>query len=356
MEKVVNTSPSSIETIDGAFLQYVEGLNLFCTTINGWEKIPVIWSSAERAYQIKNNRELRDKNGSLIPPIISIERSSTAKEPTNKGSFFGTLSPRFDRYFVAEELNQDKTSNFANADSLRTAGQINFVTSKKNQKKVYKYKSIPVPIYVTVEYKINIITNYQGQMNEAIQPFMARTAQNYFIITKDEHKYECFMNPSFEQESISNLGEEERKYRSTITVKVLGYLIGEGDNQEKPQEIIQENAVEVKIPKENLAFIQEEPKRQREAPSLLRNAGVPVSAGIAVKKTYEIGNNLDSVYQVTHNLNTRDMYVSIRENFGDYARVEVAVGFMDLNNISIDMGDVVDPDNLGLRYIVTIIG
>jgi hypothetical protein len=347
----LNFTPSSIETIDAAFLEYVEGLNIFCTTINGWEKVPVIWSSAERAYQIKNNKEIRDKNGSLIPPIISLERVSSTKDPSKKGKFQAGLSPSQDRIFHYHELNQEKTSNFANADALKKK-EVNFVTSKKNKKQVFTSYSIPIPIYITVEYKINIITNYQAQMNEAVQPFMARTAQNYFLIKKDGHKYECFMDQSFNQDSIASLGEEERKYKTVITVKVLGYLIGEGNNQEKPQILKQENAVELKIPKENLAIIQEQPAKQKEAPMLLRNFGTPISSGIAVKKTFTIGNGTDAVYQVTHNLSSRDLYVRVRENFGDFSVVEVSVAFSDLNNISIDMGDPIDSNS----YVVTIIG
>ncbi len=351
---VEQTAQSTIETIDGAFLDYVEGLNLFCTTINGWEKIPVIWSSAERSYQIKNNREIRDKNGSLIPPIISIERTSTVKDPNKKGSFQANLSPKNDRRLYSVSLNQEKTSNFANADSLKKDKQVNFITSKKNQKQVYTYTSVLIPVYITVEYKINIITNYQSQMNEAVQPFMSRNAQNYFLINKDGYRYECFMDQNFQQDSISNLGEEERKYKTVITVKVLGYLIGEGKNQERPDKIEIENAVELKIPKENLTIIQEEPKKQKEAPSLLRNAGVQTSSTIAIKKIFIIGNGVDNVYNIAHNLNTRDMYVSVRSNSeqDDYEKVEVAISFYDLNNISIDMGDIINSGS----YVVTIIG
>lgn len=248
--KNFNLQQSNIETIDSALLDYVENLNLFCNTNNGWAKVPVIWSSAERSYQIKDNVLLRDKDGTLIPPIISLERTSITKDPAKKGSFQANLSPTQDRYYVTKIINQDKTSNFANADSLKSNGQINFVTSKKNKKVVYQYYSIPIPIYVTVEYKINIFTNFQSQMNEIIQPFMARVAQNYFVIKKEDFRYECFMDPNFAQESIANLAEEERKFKSTVTLKVLGQLIGEGENQEKSQVTVRENAVEVKIGKE----------------------------------------------------------------------------------------------------------
>ena len=117
----IPSSPSTIETIDAAFLDYVENLNINCNTNQGWKKIPVIWSSAERSYQLKNNVNIRDKHGTLIPPIISLERVSITKDPNKKGNFQANLSPKNDRYYITKVLNQDKTSNFANADSLKNS-------------------------------------------------------------------------------------------------------------------------------------------------------------------------------------------------------------------------------------------
>ena len=65
--------PSTLETIDEAFLQHVkEEFNIRTTTRNGFEEVPVLWLTAERSYQIKNNQNLRDKNGALILPIMTI--------------------------------------------------------------------------------------------------------------------------------------------------------------------------------------------------------------------------------------------------------------------------------------------
>jgi hypothetical protein len=47
------------------------------------------------------------------------------------------------------------------------------------------------------------------------------------------------------------------------------------------------------------------------------------------------------------------MFVSVRENFGDYDIVQVSIGFQDLNNIFIDMGNAIDEFN---QHVVTIIG
>ena len=41
-------------------------------------------------------------------------------------------------------------------------------------------------------------------------------------------------------------------FETKINIKVLGYLIGDGINREKPQITIQENIVEVKISRERV--------------------------------------------------------------------------------------------------------
>ena len=64
--------PSTIETIDGAMLKFLnERLNLSTTTNEGFKQVPVIWVSTERSFQIKGNRDLRDKEHTLILPMIS---------------------------------------------------------------------------------------------------------------------------------------------------------------------------------------------------------------------------------------------------------------------------------------------
>ena len=54
--------------------------------------------------------------------------------------------------------------------------------------------------------------------------------------------------------TVTNLGTEERRYQTAVTLKTLAYLIGDDKNQETPKMIIRENAVEVKIPRERVVF------------------------------------------------------------------------------------------------------
>ena len=81
----IKLMPSTIETIDFALYDWLnEEMNIHCTTNEGWKKVPLVWSMAERASQIKKNKDLRDKNVFVLP-AISIERSSLIKDPNMKG-------------------------------------------------------------------------------------------------------------------------------------------------------------------------------------------------------------------------------------------------------------------------------
>jgi hypothetical protein len=249
--------PSTLETIDQAFFRFInEKINIFSTTNEGWKKTPIIWASAERAYQIKNKRELHDDSGTLILPLITIERMSVVKDPTRKGAFWGNVPPNSDyrngSILVKREINQEKTSNFARADAFRKKEQLNF--PRENKKIVYTSYLIPMPVYVDITYSISLRTEYQQQMNELVTPFITKTGGiNHFVMKDHDHFYEGFIEAPFSPENnIGMMGNEERRYQTKLDIKILGYLIGQDSNQPTPKVIVRENAVEVKIPRERV--------------------------------------------------------------------------------------------------------
>jgi len=247
-------TPSTLELIDESLFNYVIGLDLRATTNKGWKKTPIIWTSAERSYQIKNDKDIRDGVGSLILPLITIERTSVVKDMNRKGVFWGNVDRNKDGGSITftRRINQDKTSNFANADAYRLENQLNF--PRENKKVVYEWISMPMPTYVEISYAISLRTEYQQQMNELATPFITKTgAINYFPMRNKGHFYEGFIQGNFAaNNNLAGLGQEERKYETRIDIKVLGYLLGEGKNQETPKMVIAENAVEVKIPRERI--------------------------------------------------------------------------------------------------------
>ena len=90
----IEFQPSSLETIDRAMLRFIdEDLNLFTTTNDGFKKVPVLWVTAERAFQIKHNKDLRDKEETLILPLITVNRVNVTKEQNYRGTVFANLYP-----------------------------------------------------------------------------------------------------------------------------------------------------------------------------------------------------------------------------------------------------------------------
>jgi hypothetical protein len=255
--------PSKIETIDAAFTEFVdENLNIFCTTNEGWKKVPVIWTSAERAFQIKNKKELRDSNGALVFPVITIEKTNFVKDLSRKGAIFAAVPAVNDikggTITIARVIKQDKTQNFQNARAKRLygrkhVGQQTF-RDRKADKTVYETITIPLPVYVEITYTLSFYAEYQQQVNEMISPFVTKTGGvNHFILKKDGHLYEGFIQSDFSQNNnAASLAEDERKYQTNLDIKILGYLIGADKNDEQPKIVRRESRVEVKIPRERV--------------------------------------------------------------------------------------------------------
>jgi len=254
---------STIETIDYSITEWLtDDLKLAATTNEGWKKVPVLWQSPERSFQIKNDKDLRDIDGAFKLPLISIERTTIIKDPARKGSFQAhTFSNRKDgrsgRVIIAKRIVQDKTRNFAVVENTRRANYTSGTEQRHypriNKKIVIQTLSIPIPVYVNIEYKISIKTEYQQQMNQLVTPFISRTGQiNSFILNRDGHKYEAFIEQNFAQSNnVANLAEENRMYTTDITIRVLGYLIGEGENDDRQLVKVEENFVEITFPMES---------------------------------------------------------------------------------------------------------
>ena len=269
--KVIELQPSTIETIDMGIYKYVdEKLALHTTTNEGFKKVPVLWLGSERAHQIKNDKEIRDGVGKLKLPLISINRDSIAKDPGFKGSFQAHIFEEGDYKGGAitrvRRVQQEKTRNFANADFARGVKNAKDTGRSDNKKIVYEYLTSPIPTYVTVMYSVTLRTEYQQQMNDLMTPFITRTGQlNTFLFSEDGHRYEAFIEQNFtENKNVTNLNQDERMFETKINIKVLGYLIGEGVNREKPQITIRENAVEVKISRERVIVGDKAPWKKKD--------------------------------------------------------------------------------------------
>ncbi len=265
--------PSTLEDIDFALFDYInDKLNLFSTTNKGWRKVPLTWVVPERAFQIKNSRERTDTVGNIILPAMSLERTEVNKDFNKKGKYWG-FRPDFQdaqggNITITRVINQKKTSEFANAESFRLNDQENFpnyykakkitgVTGQdKADKVVYEYITIPQPVYVECSYALTIRTEYQQQMNELLTPFITNPRSlNYFSVARFNHMYEGFIDGNYNiKNNVSDLAQDERTYETNVTIRILGYLLGDGKNDIKPIISRRENPVQIRIGRERTIF------------------------------------------------------------------------------------------------------
>lgn len=260
--------PSTLETIDRALFTWVdEELNAHAQTNKGRKKVPVIWLAAERSFNIKHDQAIRDANGILKLPIISVDKTSVVKDPVDKGGYYAPLphninaskddlrSIRGGMVTYSRRIKQKKTANMANQNKVRYPA----VTDRTpNTRIVFEEITMPLPIYTNVNYSIVVKTNYQQQMNDVLATLMNKPNSpgiNSFIIEADGHYYEAFMDSNFTPSNNSaNLGDSEKYYESKINIKVQGYVMGADNNDDRPKVIIRETVADIAISREKVAL------------------------------------------------------------------------------------------------------
>jgi hypothetical protein len=207
-----------------------------------------------------------DDLGAVIYPQITIERKNIIKDRTKRGKIYSPL----DRLrqmgesdiVIARRIAQDDTNKFATADAFRSskgAQDKNF--KRKNNKVVYETITMPIPSYMEIEYEMECFTEYQQQMNDIIAYLIdATNPSNYVVFSRNGHSYEGFLDSNYTADNtISDLGEDERVFKMTISLRVLGYINGAGPNEQLPRITKTQNAVEVKIGRERVVFGTENP-------------------------------------------------------------------------------------------------
>lgn len=241
--------PSTIENIDQAIVNYIDkNMNLFCTTNNGFEKVPTRWVNPERAFLSKEEPR---KEGIFELPVVSVQRTSIEKSKTFKGAFFGNVPP--DEYGtsiqLSSRLKQDVANKFAIAEARKKTNKRFLSYKQKPTRTVFEFFNIPQVVHLTCKYSITITTNYQQQMNEILTPFLTKTGNiNYNLITSKHHGYELFIDDNFSQkDTVGSLADNERLYETTINSRVLGYLFGENKNENERFIKAKQNIVDVVV-------------------------------------------------------------------------------------------------------------
>ena len=257
---------SSLETIDAALFEYYrDHLNINVSTNRGNKKVPVLFSTFERAYVAEKYKDIRDGDGSLIYPIISVTREGFSKDISKKSTFWANMpslsGAQRGHIAVSRRLSGPTTQKFTKSyrDSYPNSGVRFQVKREKSPRLIYDVKYIPQVYYVEVSYTVSIRTDYRQQMNTIVQTIMGELGnQNYFVVEKNGHRFEAFIDPDFNHnDDLDDFTAKDKFYQTDISVRVLGYSYGKSQNQESPFRSVRQTKGQVVFDVELLTGLEE---------------------------------------------------------------------------------------------------
>jgi hypothetical protein len=156
--------PLTIRVVDQAVKDWFDKTVAPVVTTNDGDRkvVPTVFSQGERwaIGRVKdgNNGAMRDENGVLMLPIISIRRTSIDTDASQTA-----LGVQTDNITVAKRVDF-KTGDLQSLERLKNPEQ-----RLGYDPVVYDVYTIPFPDRVILSYQVVIQTQYIGQMNEVIQ-------------------------------------------------------------------------------------------------------------------------------------------------------------------------------------------
>ena len=209
-DKSISRSPDfvlpscTIEDVDRAIYNLFEkDLELFYSHEGAVEKVPVVFATGERFAILARNKPLRDKNDTLILPLISIARSTIQKDmsrgtSTNQSApitikkRLSKDDPEYQRIMNKEAItNQDDRAHKSHVKTTRGTGTIPGMVGTRRElnttnpvyrsgrllentgnNNIYEILELPNVKYYTATYDVTIWTQYTQQMNDLIMAFM----------------------------------------------------------------------------------------------------------------------------------------------------------------------------------------
>ena len=225
-----------------------------------FKKVPIIFATGEKWALLKKKRALRDKNNSLILPLLTISRTSISQDLSSDIAGRGinqqtgeiVIQRRLDksdrgyqnlinRYLLKNQKNVATNPNLDHVDGqLLTDRKIGedstdpviesgawLADIKKNN--IYETIVVPSPQFYNVTYDVTMWTQYTQHMNQLLEQLVSsflpqanswklETPKGYwFIATVSNNSYDP-------ENNLDELGQEERVIKYKFTVNVKAYI------------------------------------------------------------------------------------------------------------------------------------
>jgi hypothetical protein len=262
----------TIEDVDRAlFNLFNDELPLIYQQKNETKRIPIIFATGERFAVLRRKRPLRDNQGALILPLISIMRTGIEQDigrgvgpgqgaPITIKKKLGKEDPSYqalvnklglqnqdnvaaDTHLTGKgstrtiDLNRKPTGAKAGTVASRTgpvgpnsAARVGELLDPDIGNNIYEIITMPPVKYFTATYDITFWTQYTVQMNDMITAMMSAYQNNhqrtFRLETEKGYWFVAYVANSLSPgNNFDSFTDEERIVRYNFTVEVPGYVV-----------------------------------------------------------------------------------------------------------------------------------
>ena len=259
-----------IEDIDRAIFELFDKKLSFEVKHKGsLQKVPVIFASGERFALTRRKNPIRDKENTLILPLISIMRQNIDFSPSQANKKTAIAFREQQNYVIKYRLSERdrKYQNIINKQNIKNQNNVssakNFslttpspgaiakpgtVSTKRTEtasrfsslaqlslgeelgKNIFEVIQAPYPEFVAVTYDVIFWTQYMQQSNQMLETLVVSfTGQGEEIpmVTSGGYELVAFFSGPFANSgtNLDDFTESERIIKHTFSVTIPGYII-----------------------------------------------------------------------------------------------------------------------------------
>ena len=201
----------TLKDIDSSFMNHIK--NVMKPTVgeaNELLKVPVLYGNEERWKSVRANGVLRDRNNSLILPVIVVKRMDVA---------FNTEMPlSFDHDVRGEHIRVTRSSKWS------AKNRYDRFTVLQGEQPVVEAITTGMPDFVICNYSVVAMTAYMEQMNTISELFLEHL-ETYFGGTTD-YKFLSSMDGGITDATEMD-AEGERIVKTELNVSIKAYVLPE---------------------------------------------------------------------------------------------------------------------------------
>jgi len=222
------------------------------------KRIPVIFATGERFAVLNRKEPLRDRNKTLILPLVSIMRSGINQTPDNHhgpGQMHPTklkikISPESDTYQrLVNKLGLSNQDNLASESHLSDGGVLPGTVATRRERStqaqstiegklltpslednIYEIITMPPVKFYQATYNVTIWAQFTKQMNEILSAIMSSYQNNYGrtfrLETSKGYWFVGYVASDFSAgENYDDFTDSERLIKQSFDIKVNAYLV-----------------------------------------------------------------------------------------------------------------------------------